>query len=1068
MAEIKTLITAEDKTKPAFDSAKANAESAFTGLRQAGESSLKNLEDAFQSLGIQSAMVMENQKSQIQAAYESIRSSGVASADEIIRAEQARASAIESIDQSNFATRKSLLSQFKENWFAVTGAITGAIASTRFLQSAAKEYLEAEQAANKLRIQVEGLGIAYDSVAPHIDQAVSATQQYAAVQGNEVQKALQELIYYSGDVNKSMQELTLTFDLAYQKGITTSQASELIGKALTGNVEVLSRVMPELRNLEDTLGKNATQAEKTAYTFALLQEKSAGALGKMTEHEKTVREMTLVWSEFKEYTGEGVLWVLDGLTEGFLGLRIHLMQAIQGVAWLTDVLHLSKNMYEGFGIEVANAQKQLQDYTNKAHTSGQAAASAAAAVKSEGDAHAQTAEQIEREVKARTSAAEGVRKNIDALAKYSDAIKSVGADVLKYAEAEFSLNIKLPSEGIGDMSKSIADTEKLVAASAQLAGAVDIAGVWRVNQDAIARYHQLNNTLLAETNALHQQESHALDALKTYMDGYGGVIDRVYGKQIASQKAVMSEMESMVSKQKSVAEQQSSTLTENEKKQSQELINSLNEKLRGQSLVILEAEKSQAEARLGMWNTYYNEVKALHAGAIEAEKQKSLELLSLEKQIAAQRQGFAEMVGALEEKAGYSQALSEVEKYYNTQKQLQLQYQAAMQLEGQSRIDALVKYQQAASSAVRSVTDTHGTESIAEQSAALAALDQVKAAQTEILAEQDKLKQAKQDEITLTREWASATQVAMTNAQAVTDQLTSQIITLSDRMNTLKLSIDNSRALAAIGEVISKINGIPDVTYKNIVYQIREDGAAQSTMQNALESDVIYKDVIYQIYGEGSERKPISAKIQDINTAFMSMGDIVPAVTTNFSSVTQQINRIASDITALGDIRPVIEADFSSVFSNIAKAQAMMAQLGTFGVNLSFPNLSFSDLSFQDIPQFATGIPCVENDTVAKIHKGEAVVPEQFNIYKTHTFADVKNHIEDLSGPGRFGRTENKSVTLKNNTAGNQETKTYYVSVSFGDIQIVARGTDNVQDLARRIVKPIRDELRKLENISLS
>ena len=56
---------------------------------------------------------------------------------------------------------------------------------------------------------------------------------------------------------------------------------------------------------------------------------------------------------------------------------------------------------------------------------------------------------------------ESAKKQIGALNELSKTIKSVGADALKFAEADFSKNIKLPSVQIVDSEKSVADMEKI-------------------------------------------------------------------------------------------------------------------------------------------------------------------------------------------------------------------------------------------------------------------------------------------------------------------------------------------------------------------------------------------------------------------------------------------------------------------------------------------------------------------------------------------------------------------------------------------------------------------------------
>ena len=139
----------------------------------------------------------------------------------------------------------SVFKSIQANWLAVAGVI----GSMMFLRNMAASAYEAELAFNRLKTQIEGLGVAYSSVAPQVNSAIEATSKYAIVQKEEVASVLQKLIFYSGDVNESMKRLNLTYDFASQKGIDVSSAADLIGKAMSGNVEMLGRYVPELRNL---------------------------------------------------------------------------------------------------------------------------------------------------------------------------------------------------------------------------------------------------------------------------------------------------------------------------------------------------------------------------------------------------------------------------------------------------------------------------------------------------------------------------------------------------------------------------------------------------------------------------------------------------------------------------------------------------------------------------------------------------------------------------------------------------------------------------------------------------
>jgi hypothetical protein len=72
---------------------------------------------------------------------------------------------------------------------------------------------------------------------------------------------------------------------------------------MSGNIEAISKVIPELRILDDALGKNASAATKAAAAMDFLSGRVSGAVSEMTEHERKVAEVTLAYTNLKEGIG---------------------------------------------------------------------------------------------------------------------------------------------------------------------------------------------------------------------------------------------------------------------------------------------------------------------------------------------------------------------------------------------------------------------------------------------------------------------------------------------------------------------------------------------------------------------------------------------------------------------------------------------------------------------------------------------------------------------------------------------------------------------------------------------
>ena len=265
--------------------------------------------------------------------------------------------------------------------------------ASRWLIDAGKDALEAEIHYNKLRVQVEGLGISFKTVEPQIQSAITASSRYARVQENETSKALQEMIFHSGNYGESLRRLNLTLDLAYQKGISTSEAAMIMGRAISGNTALLTRFLPELSNLDEKLGKYATESERVAFVMAVLQEKTNGASSEMTEHEKKVRNVTNAYKDVKQAVGEFLLFSADKFVND-------LRKPGEAFDWLAEKINrtaaaINPNIVTKEQAGALNEHKK--------------------AIEGVGAAHEKTAAQIAAEAKAESDAEEARLERLKAL-----------------------------------------------------------------------------------------------------------------------------------------------------------------------------------------------------------------------------------------------------------------------------------------------------------------------------------------------------------------------------------------------------------------------------------------------------------------------------------------------------------------------------------------------------------------------------------------------------------------------------------------------------------------------------
>lgn len=133
-------------------------------------------------------------------------------------------------------------------------AIAGVFALRKlgeFARDSIREFLKDAKQLDDLRSTVQGLGRDFEALRPEIDAASDAFVAAGRGSGSDFQRILQQLSLTSGDFDKSIRNVTLVSDLAAAKQISLTQATQLVGRAMIGQVEPLRRMGIEVKKGED-------------------------------------------------------------------------------------------------------------------------------------------------------------------------------------------------------------------------------------------------------------------------------------------------------------------------------------------------------------------------------------------------------------------------------------------------------------------------------------------------------------------------------------------------------------------------------------------------------------------------------------------------------------------------------------------------------------------------------------------------------------------------------------------------------------------------------------------------
>lgn len=220
---------------------------------------------------------------------------------------------------------KSGIVSLSEGWVGLTAKVTLATGiiygASKALSSFVDEAAEAEQIEKHLQFALDTAGYSWTSAKSAVDQFASSIMETTRYSDEQARQALTDMMMYTNEYAKAETGAKLAMDMSTRTGQDLTTATRLIGMAMTGNVEMLGRYLPQLRNLDSVLGADASMAEKAAYALKTLQDKFGGtAAADLNTYSGKVAQFKNQWSELKEEWGTHLLPILGTVLERLTGI----------------------------------------------------------------------------------------------------------------------------------------------------------------------------------------------------------------------------------------------------------------------------------------------------------------------------------------------------------------------------------------------------------------------------------------------------------------------------------------------------------------------------------------------------------------------------------------------------------------------------------------------------------------------------------------------------------------------------------------------------------------------------
>lgn len=192
-----------------------------------------------------------------------------------------------------------------------------------------KETMESEKAINSLKSAVEIAGGKWSDLGKPMQDYAKSLQDVTKYSDEEVMDVMNRLITITGSAEDGWKGTKIALDMAATGMFGTEQAAKMVGMAMSGNVMMLSRYIPELKGLNKTTMATASASERAEYAMKLLQEKFGGRAqaevqtlgGAMTQLKNQVGELAEMTGEFLIPTFKLLIGVMTTSVKTLISMR---------------------------------------------------------------------------------------------------------------------------------------------------------------------------------------------------------------------------------------------------------------------------------------------------------------------------------------------------------------------------------------------------------------------------------------------------------------------------------------------------------------------------------------------------------------------------------------------------------------------------------------------------------------------------------------------------------------------------------------------------------------------------
>ena len=364
------------------------AEKAMRELQRTGSDVVHRLERDFNQLGTSSSTVFDQKRKAAQSAYERIKQSGIATSDELKRAERSLGDELASIDEQQFGKRLTMAEKFRKNWVkiaAAAGAVAGVgVAGFTLGKKAINEYQEFETALTDLsKVTDENLGTVQDKIMAlpaELGSATELVQGYyqtisAGVTDPERAMALLTTAAKASkaahvDQSTTIQGLTKLMAGFGDEITDATEASDLLFAMEKSGQTTFAELVPVIGNVASLSHQAGVNSKEMAAMLSRITQTAGSTSQAATQYSAIIRGLIKPTNDMEEalqemgyqsgeaaVKNEGLSGVLQKLNEHSKASGTSMSDLFESSEALTGLGPLLADQFEGYNTTLGDVEK---------------------------------------------------------------------------------------------------------------------------------------------------------------------------------------------------------------------------------------------------------------------------------------------------------------------------------------------------------------------------------------------------------------------------------------------------------------------------------------------------------------------------------------------------------------------------------------------------------------------------------------------------------------------------------------------------------------------------------------